>query len=78
MFYSNFDFDDDIVYVNVTEKGTYTLETVNAIGMPLVSLFNGIWNEGEHSVSISNYTFTPGSYLVLRRGNEILSWEIFR
>ena len=38
----------------------------------------GIWNEGEHSVSISNYTFTPGSYLVLRRGNEILSWEIFR
>ena len=23
MFYSNFDFDDDIVYVNVTEKGTY-------------------------------------------------------
>ena len=37
-----------------------------------------IWNEGEHSVSISNYTFTPGSYLVLRRGNEILSWKIFR
>jgi hypothetical protein len=72
------DVDGDIIYVNVTEKGTYTLETVNAIGMPLVSLFNGIWNEGEHSVSISNYTFTPGSYLVLRRGNEILSWEIFR
>lgn len=38
----------------------------------------GIWNEGEYSVSISNYTFTPGSYLVLRRGNEILSWKIFR
>jgi hypothetical protein len=72
------DVDGDIIYVNVTEKGTYTLETVNAIGMPLVSLFNGIWNEGEHSVSISNYTFTPGSYLVLRRGNEILSWKIFR
>lgn len=72
------DVDGDIIYVNVTEKGTYTLETVNAIAMPLVSLFNGIWNEGEHSVSISNYTFTPGSYLVLRRGNEILSWEIFK
>lgn len=72
------DVDGDIVYVKVHEKGFYTLETVNAAGLPLFSLFNGIWNEGEHSVSISNYTFTPGSYLVLRRGNEILSWEIFK
>lgn len=72
------DVDGDIVYVNVTEKGFYSLETVNAAGMPLVTLFNGIWSEGEHSISISNYTFTPGSYLVLRRENEIISWKIFK
>lgn len=68
----------DVVYVNVSQKGTYTLETVNAVGMPLVLLFSGVWGEGEHSVSLANYTFTPGSYLVLRRGSEILSWKLFR
>lgn len=68
----------DVVYVNVSQKGTYTLETVNAVGMPLVLLFSGVWGEGEHSVSLANYTLTPGSYLVLRRGSEILSWKLFR
>lgn len=72
------DVENGAVYVNVAERGTYTLETVNAAGMPLVSLFNGIWGEGVHSVSLANYTFAPGGYLVLRRGNEILSWRIFK
>lgn len=72
------DVENGAVYVNVAERGTYTLETVNAAGMPLVSLFNGIWGEGVHSVSLANHTFAPGSYLVLRRGNEILSWRIFK
>lgn len=72
------DVEGDVVYVNVSQKGTYTLETVNAVGMPLVLLFSGVWGEGEHSVSLANYTFTPGSYLVLRRGSEILSWKLFR
>lgn len=72
------DVEGDVVYVNVSQKGTYTLETVNAIGMPLVLLFSGVWGEGEHSVSLANYTLTPGSYLVLRRGSEILSWKLFR
>ena len=72
------DVENGAVYVNVAERGTYTLETVNAAGMPLVSLFNGIWGEGVHSVSLANHTFAPGGYLVLRRGNEILSWRIFK
>ncbi len=72
------DVEGDVVYVNVSQKGTYTLETVNAVGMPLVLLFSGVWGEGEHSVSLTNYTLTPGSYLVLRRGSEILSWKLFR
>lgn len=72
------DIEGDVVYVNVSQRGTYTLETVNAAGMPLVLLFSGVWDEGEHSVSLANFTFTPGSYLVLRRGSEILSWKLFR
>lgn len=72
------DVEGDVVYVNVSQRGTYTLETVNAAGMPLVLLFSGVWDEGEHSVSLTNYTLTPGSYLVLRRGSEILSWKLFR
>lgn len=32
------DVENGAVYVDVAERGTYTLETV-----PLVSLFNGIW-----------------------------------
>lgn len=66
------------VYVTVSAKGNYTLETVNAAGMPLVSLFRGTWDAGEHSVSLDGHSFDPGCYLVLRRGLEILSWKIFK
>lgn len=64
------------IYVDIPAKGTYTLETVNAAGIPLATLFHGIWNEGTHSVSIS-HTSAPGSYLVLRCGTSILSWKLF-
>ena len=68
----------NVIYVNVPEKAYYTLETVNAAGMPLVRLFNGTLSEGEHSISVENKTFNPGSYLVLRKGTEILSWKLFK
>ncbi len=68
----------DVVHVTVAEKGNYTLETVNAAGMPQVTLFRGTWSAGEHPVSLSGKVFSPGSYLVLRRGGEILSWKIFK
>ena len=72
------DIEGDVIYVHINEKGLYTLETVNAAGTPLVSLFKGMWGVGEHSISLKNHTFSPGCYLVLRRENEILSWKIFK
>lgn len=68
----------NVVYVDAPEKAYYTLETVNAIGEPLVRIFNGTLNDGVHSISIENKTFKQGSYLVLRKGAEILSWKLFK
>lgn len=67
----------DVAYVNAPAAGAYTLETVNAAGTPLVNLFCGTWTEGEHSVSLKDFTFAPGSYLVLRQGKKILAWQLF-
>ena len=64
------------VIVKIAEPATYTLELVNAVGIPLETLYYGFWNAGEHSVSVNNREF-PGSYLVLRKGTEILTWELF-
>ena len=61
-----------------TSPGRYTLETVNAAGMPLNVLFNGAWNEGEHVVDVSNYNISSGSYLVLRKDKKILYWNLFK
>lgn len=68
----------NIIYVDVPEKAYYTFETVNAVGMPLEQIFNETLSEGVHSISIENKTFTPGCYLVLRKGTEILSWQLFK
>ncbi len=68
----------DVIYVTIESDGRYTLETVNAAGMPQSVLFNGTWNEGEHSVALTNYNLNAGSYLVLRRGNTILSWQVLK
>lgn len=68
----------DVIYMDVLEKAYYTLETVNAIGEPLVRIFDGTLTEGVHSISIENKTFKQGSYLVLRKGTEILSWKLFK
>ncbi len=68
----------DVVYVEIDETGYYTLETVNAIGMPLVRLFEGTWKPGEYMVEISAEKFNAGGYLVLRKGNEILNWQLLK
>ena len=69
-------FSDD--YVVGENDGRYVLEIVNAAGLPQGVLFNGTWSEGEHTVSLANYSFNAGSYLVLRQDNTILSWQILK
>lgn len=66
----------NMVYIEINEAGHYVLETVNAVGLPLITLYNGIWVVGEHAISLSNYTISAGSYLVLRKGSEIVSWKL--
>lgn len=68
--------DGDVIYVDIEENGYYTLETVNAIGIPLKTLYKGTWNVGEHSVTVDLSTLQPSSFIVLRRGTEILSWKL--
>jgi hypothetical protein len=70
--------DGDIIYVKIENAGRYTLETVNAIGAPLKTLFSGSWGVGEHMIDASAYTINAGSYLVLRKDNEILYWQLFK
>lgn len=66
----------DVIFVNIEENGYYTLETVNAIGIPLKTLYKGTWDVGEHSVTIDLNSLQPSSFIVLRRGTEILSWNL--
>lgn len=68
--------DGDVIYVSVEENGSYTLETVNAVGVPLKTLFKGFWNVGEHSLTLDMKNIQPSSYIVLRKGTEILSWKL--
>lgn len=68
----------DVIYVTIENDGRYVLEIVNAAGLPQGVLFNGTWSEGEHTVSLANYSFNAGSYLVLRQDNTILSWQILK
>ena len=66
----------DVVYVVIEENGYYTLETVNAIGVPLKILYKGTWDAGEHSVTVDLNSLQPSSFIVLRKGAEILSWKL--
>lgn len=66
----------DVIYVDIEESDYYTLETVNAIGVPLKTLYKGTWDIGEHSVTVDMNSIQPSSFIVLRKGSEILSWKL--
>ncbi|MDO4946604.1 hypothetical protein SAMN05720766_102294 [Fibrobacter sp. UWH9] len=68
----------DVVYVEIDAEGYYTLEIVNAVGAPQAKLFEGKWGEGTHMVVIPADKLKQGGYLVLRNGNVILNWQIFK
>ena len=68
--------DGENVYVTIEDEGRYVLEVVNAVGTPQGVLFSGTWSEGEYSISLAGRKLNSGCYLVLRRGNTILTWQI--
>ena len=68
----------DVVYVVIDETGYYVLETVNAVGYPLARLYEGTWKPGEYMVQISADKLNAGGFLVLRKGNEILNWQLLK
>ena len=68
----------DVVYVNVNQTGYYYLEVVDAFGTVKNRLFEGTWNVGEHTVQIPASAMQPGRYIVLRRGNTILNWQLLK
>ena len=68
----------DVVYVNVDQTGYYYLEVVDAFGTVKNRLFEGTWNIGEHTVQIPASVMQPGRYIVLRRGNTILNWQLLK
>ncbi|MCQ2099429.1 MAG: hypothetical protein MJZ10_03860 [Fibrobacter sp.] len=68
----------DVVYVEIDAEGYYTLEIENAVGAPQAKLFEGKWGEGTHMVVIPADKLKQGGYLVLRNGNVILNWQIFK
>ncbi len=68
--------DGDVIYVSIGESGHYILETVNALGVPLKTLYQGSWDVGEHSLTLDMKNLQPSSYIVLRKGMEILSWKL--
>jgi hypothetical protein len=54
------------------------LEIVNAVGIPLKTLFSGSWGIGEHMIDASAYSINAGCYLVLRKDKAILYWQLFK
>ena len=68
----------DVVYVNVDQTGYYYLEVVDAFGTVKNRLFEGTWNVGEHTVQIPSSAMKAGRYIVLRRGNTILNWQLLK
>ena len=68
----------DVVYVNIDQTGYYYLEVVDAFGTLKNRLFEGTWNVGEHTVQIPASAMLPGRYIVLRRGNTILNWQLLK
>lgn len=43
---------------------------------PQNTLFKGSWDVGEHSVTVDIGSLRPSSFIVLRKGSEILSWKL--
>lgn len=43
---------------------------------PQKTLFKGSWDVGEHSVTVDIGSLRPSSFIVLRKGSEILSWKL--
>ena len=68
----------DMVYVNIDQTGYYYLEVVDAFGTLKNRIFEGTWNVGEHTVQIPASAMTAGRYIVLRRGNTILNWQLLK
>jgi len=68
----------DVVYVNIDQTGYYYLEVVDAFGTVKNRIFEGTWNVGEHTVQIPASAMQPGRYIVLRRGNTILNWQLLK
>ncbi|WP_295685175.1 LamG-like jellyroll fold domain-containing protein [uncultured Fibrobacter sp.] len=68
----------DMVYVNIDQTGYYYLEVVDAFGTVKNRLFEGTWNVGEHMVQIPASAMKAGRYIVLRRGNTILNWQLLK
>ncbi len=65
--------DSEGVTVRIDTDAVYVLEVVNAAGIPLQTLFSGHLAVGEHYIGTRNVTLDRGNYLVLRRGNTIIS-----
>ena len=68
----------DMLYIRVDQTGYYYLEIVDAFGSPQGRLFEGTWVAGEYSVQIPSSAMNPGRYVVLRRGNTILNWQLLK
>ena len=68
----------DNILVEIDVEGYYTLETVNAAGVPLLNLYSGTWTVGEHVISLAGKDVRPGSYAVLRLGSKIISWQLLK
>ena len=68
----------DMVYVNIDQTGYYYLEVVDSFGTVKTRLFEGTWGVGEHTVQIPASVMQPGRYIVLRRGNTILNWQLLK
>ncbi len=68
----------DMVYVNIDQTGYYYLEVVDAFGTLKNRIFEGTWNVGEHTVQMPASAMKAGRYIVLRRGNTILNWQLLK
>ena len=53
-------------FAKVYYKNSF-LELVNAASIPIITLHNGIWNVGEHSLKIDIKSIQSNSYIVVRR-----------
>ena len=69
---------ENVVFFNTPHEGSGFADQalLNAIGIPLLTLYKGTWDAGEHAVTLDMKSVQPASYIVLRKGSEILSWKL--